>query len=190
MEPSATRELSARAEPVLDSLGLDKCRKESSRAKQTKLPILGEGDVIMRDSLAPSNDMQQFNFAQSKTMRHLCVEITSGYVDSRASLGEIELLDDKGAVVPADRWMVVYCTSEQTQFNKGVAENAIDGDRSTMWLTEGTEEANYPYRIIIDLGEIQSVSGVRLLTRTGPKWITSQSRGFTLYGRPQFFLFE
>lgn len=45
-----------------------------------------------------------------------------------------------------------------------------------------------PYRVIIDLGEIQTVTGVILRQRSAG--MPGCVKHFTLYGRPQFFLFK
>ena len=46
----------------------------------------------------------------------------------------------------------------------------------------------FPHTVIIDLGEIQTVTAVQMRQRgaTSPGTV----KDFTLYGRPQFFLFR
>lgn len=190
MEPTTTRSLSSLGEPILDVLGPDKCKANAPKRADVGRPILESGDKILSGAtMAQSNDWQSFRLDKSATMRHLCIEFTSGWVDAQASLREIELIDGAGKKIDPSRWSIFYVDSENDDRNKGIAENAIDLDESTMWMTNSPAEVGFPHKIIVDLGEIQSVSEVRLLGRTG-SWISAQGKEFNLYGRPQFFLFE
>lgn len=186
-EPCDTRTIDALGEPILDQLGVDKCRASSFARPNTKEPKLESGDIVLVDSLCQSNDWQKFDFKQSTTLRHLCIEFTDGWQDALASLREIELLDKNGEPIDKSRWQVLYVSSEDLTMNKGIAENAIDGDPSTLWITSGKQGQVYPYRLVVDLGQIVSAHGIRLLSRTGA-WMSGQSKGFTVYARPQFFL--
>lgn len=187
MEPTQTRSFSALYEPILDVLGFDKCKTGAPIRNNNGTPVLDDGDKILSATLAQTNDWQPFKFNQNETMRHLCIEFTSGWEDNDASLREIVIFDANGDEIDNSKWTIFYVSSENTERNKGVAENAIDNDPSTLWLTKN--ESGFPHRLIIDMGEINSVSGIRILSRSGA-WIEGQGKDFTLYGRPQFFLFD
>lgn len=189
MEPTEQRSLSSLAEPILDVLGHDKCKQGTPKRAATGKPILEAGDMVLSSSLVQNNEWQPFKFDKNSTLRHLCIEFTSGWKDNQASLREIEILDESGNPIDKSRWSIFYVSSENTERNKGVAENAIDMDESTLWVSNVPKEGGYPHTLIIDLGEIRSVSGVKLLSRTGD-WTPAQGKEFKLYARPQFFLFE
>lgn len=187
MEPTDTRVIASLNEPILEELGRDICKIGAPQRADNGLPILDNGDLALSSTMAQSNDWQSFPLSKKVTLRHLCIEFTSGWSDNQASLREIELLDDNGQPIDKSRWSVFYVSSENSDRNKGVAENAIDQDESTLWMSDASKDG-FPHRIIIDLGEIQSVSAVRMLGRTGA-WISAQGKEFNLYARPQFFLF-
>lgn len=187
MEPTATRTFASLSEPILEQLGEDRCKIGAPKRANTGTPILDAGDKVLTAQLVQSNDWQVFNLAKPATLRHLCIEFSSAWTeDNKASLREIELMDENGKQIEKSRWSIFYVSSEDDERNKGIAENAIDLDPSTDWRTKGKE---FPHRIIIDLGEIQSVSSIRLLGKTGA-WIDAQGKDFNLYARPQFFLFN
>ena len=62
----------------------------------------------------------------------------------------------------------------------------IDDDLKSYWHSQWMGEATpFPHRVIIDLGEIQAVKGIRIRHRS-----TSMAgcvKNFCLYRRPQFF---
>lgn len=184
-EPTTTRSLAALYDPILDVQGFDKCKGNNTKIANTKAPILDAGDIILTDSLAQSNEWQTFRLAQPATLRHLCLNFTSGWVDNRAALRDVELLDENGKPINTSRWEIFYASSQDEHMNLGAAQNAIDGDPSTLWMSQ--KDPKYPHTLVIDLGEIVKVSAVRLLSRTGA-WTNAQPKAFTLYGRPQFFL--
>lgn len=187
MEPTTVRSLAALSAPVLDVLGADKCKANSPKRTQIGQPILDAGDMVFSGTMAQSNDMQEFHLDQIATLRHLCIEFTSSWTDDKnASIREIELLDKDGKAIDKSRWSVFYVSSEDDDRNKGVAENAFDLDPSTLWQSKG---GIGPHRLIIDLGEIQNASAVRIQSRTGA-WVSGQGKEFKLYARPQFFLFK
>lgn len=189
MEPTQTRTFASMSEPILDEPGRDICKTGAPKRASNGNPILDDGDMILNSTMTQSNDWQSFPLAKNATMRHLCIEFTSGWTDSQASLREVVLIDENGKPIDKSRWSIFYASSENDDRNKGIAENAIDLDESTLWMSNVPKEGGFPHKIIIDLGEIQSVSEVRLLGRTGA-WISAQGKEFRLYGRPQFFLFE
>ena len=150
-------------------------------------PILDEGDVIFTGEMKQEAGFQQFNLASPATLRHLCIEVLSSYDGQSSCLSEIELLDGKGNPVNTDTWKIVYASTEEPVVCD--AELMFDGDAKTMWHSRwnGTPSP-YPHRLIIDLGEIQTISAVRLAGRK--EVMPGAVKAFRLYGRPQFFLFK
>lgn len=187
LEPTSTRTFAALSEPILNELGYDKCKVETKKRSYSGKPILEKGDMVFSSTLAQSNDWQQFTFDKSVTLRHICIEFTSAWSsDNNVSLREIELFDENGKQIDKSNFSLFYVNSEEDDHNKGIAENAFDFDLSTYWQTK---DAKLPHTIIIDLGEIQNVSKINLLSKTGA-WIGAQGKEFNVYARPQFFLFN
>lgn len=185
MEPSTTRTFGALNLPILDELGADKCKPAAPVRSATGRPVLDLGDRLLCDTLPKTSHWVEYNV--DATLRHLCVEFTSSWTeDGRTSLCEIELLDDKGQKIARDRWSVYAVSSEDTERNKGIGENLFDGDPATLWTSAARQPM--PQYLILDLGEILRVGTIRMLPRTGP-WTPAQGKHFSIYGRPQFFLF-
>ncbi|MPQ43868.1 discoidin domain-containing protein [Clostridium tarantellae] len=63
-------------------------------------------------------------------------------------------------------WKVIDSSSEETNLENGGAQNAIDGDSSTIWHTKyGGGVDPYPHYITIDLGEEKNLEGFSYLPR-------------------------
>ena len=187
LEPTGHRSIAGLPAPILDSLGVDKHKSASAGREALGEPILDEGDVILSGEMKQEAGFQQFRLASPATLRHLCIEVLSSYDGQSSCLSEIELLDGKGNPVNADSWKIVYASTEEPVVCD--AELMFDGDAKTMWHSRwnGTPSP-YPHRLIIDLGEIQTISAVRLAGRK--EVMPGAVKAFRLYGRPQFFLFK
>ena len=83
-----------------------------------------------------------------------------GYYDSSVTTFNIGLFVDKSL------WSVVSVSSEQGGSEK--AENAIDGDVSTIWHTQyGSVEPKCPHEIVVDMGKTYAVNEFIYQPRTG-----------------------
>ena len=83
-----------------------------------------------------------------------------------AAIAEFELLDDKGASIPHDKWKFVSVSSEEIAHEDGSADNAIDGQISNFWHSRwSSDTAKAPHYLVIDLGEDIKVSGFRCTPR-------------------------
>lgn len=186
MEDTGCRTLRGLNKPVLDSLGKDKNAGIRIGQRETKRPVLERGDLIYTGKMEQKDGWQEFVFAQPATMRHLCFESLSSYDGQFSCIAEIDLLDENNKVAGKDSWQVVYVNTEEE--GEGYADQMIDGEVSTYWHSQwqGTK-APFPHRVIIDLGEIQTIQGIRVRQRSAG--MPGCVKDFCLYGRPQFFLF-
>jgi hypothetical protein len=65
-----------------------------------------------------------------------------------------------------ETWRIADCDSEEQSGENGRARNVIDGDPGTIWHTEWvSRKPPHPHRITIDLGRVETVSGLRYLPR-------------------------
>ncbi len=63
-------------------------------------------------------------------------------------------------------WRIAVCDSEERSGENGRARNAIDGDPQTIWHTEWvSRKPPHPHTITIDVGKIETMSGLRYLPR-------------------------
>jgi F5/8 type C domain/Fibronectin type III domain len=61
---------------------------------------------------------------------------------------------------------VVAVDSEETTAENGTGGNVLDGDPATIWHTERSAQAPpHPHHIILDLGSVRTVYGIRYLPR-------------------------
>lgn len=185
MESTGKRTLCGINHPILNQLGPDKNAVASVR-DYTKKPILDDGDMIYKGTLKLKDGWQEFIFDGSKTLRHLCINVTSTYDNTPTCLAEIELIDENGNTVNKDFWTVVHTNSEARECP---AEFLFDGEDNNFWHSAYSGNiAPLPHQVIIDLGEIQTFKGIRMKPRKVS--IPGCVKDFQLYGRPQFFLYH
>lgn len=187
MEDTGFRSLKGLDKPILNQVGQDKNVRERPQRDYSKQPILDKGDIIIEAEMEKKSGWQEYTFKNVVTMRHLCFESVSSYDDRFSCIAEIELIANDNTPLVKDSWQVVYTNTEQT--GEGYAEQMIDGDLGTYWHSQWQgEKTKHPHRVIIDLGEIQSVKGFRVRQRNPD--MAGCVKEFRLYGRPQFFLFK
>lgn len=190
MEPTGCPALVAGLpEPILDSLGTDKNQAALSRPMPAGAPVLDAGDLILADTLVKADGDQTFRLTTPATLRHLCLEVTSSYDNVNSCLSEVTLLGADGQPLSKDDWSIVYADTEEPV--EGDADLLIDGDARTSWHSQWRDAARhrpYPHRVIIDLGEIRTVSAIVLRQRSAR--MPGCVKAFNAYGRPQFFLFK
>ena len=186
MEYTGKRTLCGVDKPILNVLGPDKNAFNTTR-DYNRVPILDEYDGIFKGTVEKKNGWQEFTFDGIKTLRHLCIDIQSTYDGKHSCISEIELLDENGNVINKDKWNVVFVNTEA--LGEGVAECLIDGDAGTYWHSAWRKDVKpLPHQIIVDLGNIRTVKGFRILPRNVD--MPGCIKDFRLYGRPQFFLYE
>ena len=186
MEYTGKRTLCGVDKPILNVLGPDKNAFKTSR-DYNRVPILDEYDGIFQGTVEHKTGWQEFTFDGIKTLRHLCIDVQSTYDDKHSCICEIELIDESGNIINKDKWNVVFTNTEA--LGEGVADDMIDGDEKTYWHSAWRKDVKpLPHQVIIDLGNIRTVKGFRILTRDVN--LPGCIKDFRLYGRPQFFLYE
>ncbi len=183
LEDTGARTVKGLREPILDHLGVDKNAEERTKRDNGKKPILDKGDIVLSGSLKKENGWQEFAFENAVTMRHLALETLSTFDEGAPCLSELEVIGEDGKPLTKDTWKVVYASSEEETDGKGYADHLIDGNFGTYWQAH---HASQSQRVIIDLGEIMTIKGVRI---QHPYNLSSGVvKEFQVYGRPQFFL--
>ena len=186
MEYTGKRTLCGVDKPILNVLCPDKNAFKTSR-DYNRVPILDEYDGIFQGTVEHKTGWQEFTFDGIKTLRHLCIDVQTTYDDKHSCICEIELIDESGNIINKDKWNIVYTNTEA--LGEGVADDMIDGDEKTYWHSAWRKDVKpLPHRVIVDLGNIRTVKGFRILTRDVN--LPGCIKDFRLYGRPQFFLYE
>ena len=187
IEPTGHHSVTGLPAPILDSLGVDKNRRVAAKREALGTPILDAGDIIATLQMEQKAGPQQFALSRPATLRHICLEITSSYDGENSCLSELTLLGADGQPAKKDAWKVVYVSSEEPI--EGDAEQLFDTDANTYWHSRWNgNRLPYPHILIIDLGEIQTISGICLNQRQDV--MPGAVKDIKVYGRPQFFLFH
>ena len=191
LEDTGVRTIKGLDKPILDKLGKDINAKERPKRDNSKEPVLEKGDIILQATMEKKPGWQEFMFDSPKTLRHVALETLNSYGgDNFSCLSEMELIGEDGkTVIPKDMWKIVYASSEEKASNEGYADNLIDDNLATYWHTEWqSKQPGYPHVVIIDIGEITTVKGIKLRLRNINQ--AGVVKDFRIYGRPQFFLFK
>ena len=186
MEATGKRTLCGVDKPILNMLGPDK-NAIKAEFDYSRVPVLDEFDGIYSGTVEQKTGWQEFSFDGLKTLRHLCIDVRSTYDGKHSCICEIELIDDKGNVIPKDSWSIVHTNTEA--LGEGFAKYLIDGDSKTYWHSAWKKDVKpLPHQVIVDLGTIHTVKGFRVLMRDVS--LPGCIKDFRLYGRPQFFLYK
>jgi beta-galactosidase len=153
--------------PVLDELHPEKDFIQAHRPV-VKLH-LDPAALVHTGSFAPGGDTQDIKFSAPATGKFFGLESLNAH-DGKpyAAVAELDLLDVNGAPISHNGWTIAYVDSEERTAEDGSAENAIDGQTANYWHTEWKNAAPpHPHRLILNLGQSQTISGFRYVPRQG-----------------------
>ncbi len=176
-----TPQIAGLATPILDQLrpALDFARN----LKRAHVPALEGAKPVWTGAFPQGAKPVEIRFNKPVRGRYFCIESLDAH-DGKpgAAIAEIELLDDNGAPHPIDGWHVVYADSEERLAEDGAADNALDGQSTSHWHTEYTENSPaHPHRLIIDLVRPRKISGFRYVPRQGDDKATGRIKNARVY---------
>ncbi|MBB5351687.1 beta-galactosidase [Haloferula luteola] len=153
--------------PILNELRpeLDFARGLSAKAE---LKLDGVRPII-EGSFDSTKDAKTIEFKIPAKGSQFCLEALSSH-DGKpfAAIAELDLLDRQGHSISHATWKIAYASSEEMVGEDGSATNAINGQISDFWHTEWKNaQPGYPHRIVIDLGQEETVAGFKLVPRAG-----------------------
>lgn len=171
--------------PILDALApslvVSKHKKENQKLQRDGLIPQYTGKA------KPSIEWQEVKFKTVKG-RYFCFEALNGYKENSpyACLSELYLFDENGKEIPRNKWKVVYADSEEVESEDGRSDNVFDLQSTTYWHTQysGTSDA-FPHQIVIDLGSIKNVSGMKFLPRQDSS--NGQIKDYNIYISKELF---
>ena len=77
---------------------------------------------------------------------------------------------------------IAYVDSEERTKEDGQAENAIDGQTANYWHTEWSAASPpHPHRLILDLGSVREINGLRYTPRQGDQRVTGRIKEYSIY---------
>lgn len=137
--------------------------------KRESAPFTPSGKPDFQGVFPDTTEAQTVNFGGVRKARKVAFVMDSDWSGKGvAAIGEFELLDADGASIPHDSWKFASVSSEETEREDGMAENAIDGQISNFWHSRWSrDEAKAPHYLVIDLGGEAEISGFRYTPRQG-----------------------
>ena len=124
-------------------------------------------------------------FAQSAQGQYFCLEALSAQDGkTEATLAELEILGADGKPIPREQWRIRYADSEETYGVNATADKIYDQQESTCWMTQ--KRIPYPHQVVIDLGEVKTVTGLRYLP-SFEKGNPGMIKDFSVYVNKQAF---
>ena len=151
--------------PILDELHPE---KDFARTHRPEVKLnLDSAKSVSTGSFAPGDDTQEIKFDHPVTGKYFCLEALNAH-DGKpyAAVAELDLFDASGSSISHNGWTIGYVDSEERTAEDGTAENAIDGQTANFWHTEWKNASpGYPHRLILNLGQPQTISGFRYVPR-------------------------
>ncbi len=131
--------------------------------------VLDDTEPVYSGSFSGGSTAESISFEKTFEGRYFCLK-TLDAVDNglTAAIGELDLMDEEGNLISHENWTIAYVSSEERYDIDGTAENAIDGQTSSIWssyFAHNTPE--HPHYIVIDLGGDEEVSGFRYVPAPG-----------------------
>ena len=159
------KELTFTDTPVLDEMHPDD--DIMTGVKRESAPFTPSTAPTLRGQFPDSADAKTVMLkTHVKTRRFAFVMDSDWGEKGLASIGELELLDAKGESISHDLWKALSVSSEESEKEDGLAENAIDGQISNFWHSRwGRDQAKPPHYLVFDLGQDTEVHGFRYTPR-------------------------
>ncbi|HEX9047339.1 MAG TPA: beta-galactosidase [Verrucomicrobiae bacterium] len=155
------------AKPVLNELHPE---KDFAAAHRPVVKLnLESAKPVHAGTFAAGGDTQDIKFEAPATGKFFCLEGLNA-LDGKpyAAVAELDLLDANGNAISHNGWTIAYVDSEEHIGEDGAAENAIDGQTANFWHTEWKNaQPDYPHRLVLNLGQSQTISGFRYVPRQG-----------------------
>lgn len=149
------------AHPELNKLNIKKNRLHDNPKYKFDLSTC---QLATEGQLKPGNGWQRVAFGKPVTGRYLTIEVLSSHHDDgRVAIAELYALDAKGVRLSREVWSAKYADSEDVQEGNNTADKVFDLQESTYWQT--CKGASMHHRITIDLGAVQTITGIELLPR-------------------------
>ena len=155
--------------PILDKINPDESLLH--RAKAQKLNLMGEKPVHS-GSFTSGSGWKEENFSQPIKGRYICIEALNGQQPNSpfASLAELELIGADGKILSPLKWKILYASSEEVTAGNYGADKIYDQQESTFWQSQSIGgKPSYPHQIVLDLGAVETIKGIRSLPRSDKK---------------------
>ena len=148
------------AEPELNKLQLEKSNKHNNIGDK---PDLNSVTPVATGAFKSGNGWQTIKFDGQKKGRYLAIECLSAQDGkSQVAIAELYLQGANGKRLSREPWTTKYATSEEENGNH-TGDKVFDLQESTFWQTG--KGSSLPHLLVIDLGSVQTVTGIEYLPR-------------------------
>lgn len=157
------------AEPILDKISQD---ATLLTRKQGQNLNLSTESPIHTASFTAGEGWKEAQFGKVSQGRYLCFEALSSQdaKDEITSMAELELIGEDGNPISRLKWKAVYADSEETTASNASADKVYDQQESTFWQSQALGgRPKHPHHLVLDLGEIVKIKGLRYLPRSDRK---------------------
>ena len=167
--------------PIIDQLrpGMDSLKKNQLKES---LQVVAD-QPAHSGSFAPDTALQEIKFTAPASGRYFAIESLNAH-DGKpfAAIAEIALLGADGQPLSATSWTIASVDSEETEKEDGSAGNAIDGQTANFWHTQwGSASPEHPHLLVLDLGQIETISGFRYTPRQGGPDVAGRIKDYRIF---------
>lgn len=158
------RTVSGLSEPILNQVNEQALARKHRKPGETLQ--LSAQSILASGTFADGKDWQTVKFTPA-TGRYFCFQALDSHPDDAfTTCAELNLVDEDGRDLPRESWKVIYADSEEVDGDDGRADNVFDLQATTVWHSEWqAAQPKHPHQIVIDLGRLQTVTGLRYLPR-------------------------
>ena len=167
LEDKGKRTIQGLKEPILNQLNPDKLAPPLPKRTARRVQ-LDSADLIATGSFVPGDSEQVETFSPIQA-RYISLQALSSLGnDPFASIAELYILGANGKKLDREFWKVYSVDSEELVAEDGRAENSFDDDVESIWHTHwGTAKPPHPHAITLDLGEVNTITGLIYQSRQG-----------------------
>ena len=167
LEDKGKRTIQGLKEPILNQLNRDKLAPPLPKRTARRVQ-LDSADLIATGSFVPGDSEQVETFSPIQA-RYISLQALSSLGnDPFASIAELYILGANGKKLDREFWKVYSVDSEELVAEDGRAENSFDDDVESIWHTQwGTAKPPHPHAITLDLGEVNTITGLIYQSRQG-----------------------
>lgn len=146
-----------KTEPELNKLNM------KAAPRSNTVPDLKAMKPVAEGEFAAGNGWQTVTFPAAKG-RYIAIECLDSHNGGNvAAIAELYALNTKSRRISREPWTSGYCDSEDAAGGNHTADKVFDLQESTYWSTVPT--ARFPHVMVIDLGSVQTLTGIEYLPR-------------------------
>ena len=162
-------------QPELNKLQLEKTNKHNNQGDR---PDLNSAQPVAQGELVATDLCQTVQFDRPAKGRYIAIECQNVHGNKDyVAIAELYALNAEDYRISRDSWSVKYADSEEEDGNH-TGDKAFDQQETTYWKTQ--EGSSFPHLLVIDLGEVRTLTGLQILSRT-EKGTPGAMKGYKIY---------